>query len=188
MNYFSKNLKFLRLKKRINQQEIADDLKISRPTYTCWENGIRTPKIEQILDVANYFGVGMDIISRDYTKNIFATRLEKAIELSGYNLDEVSDKTQINKTVINNCLVGKYKPNSMNLQRFASTLNVSEDWLKGEDVDIYGNSMNQQYDEIEILYHKYKNILTKEDKIIIKTIIEQRIKGKDKQNGNISNK
>lgn len=67
MNYFAKNLKFLREKKNIDQQKVADDLNIPRSTYSCWETGIRTPKIEQILEIANYFNVDMDIISRDYS-------------------------------------------------------------------------------------------------------------------------
>lgn len=66
-NYFSKNLKFLREKKRIDQQDIADKLDVPRSTYSCWENGLRTPKIEQIQEIANYFDVDIDIISRDYS-------------------------------------------------------------------------------------------------------------------------
>ncbi len=68
-NYFSKNLKYLREKKGIEQQELADELNIPRSTLSCWENGLRTPKIEQIQEIANYFNVNMDIISRDYSNN-----------------------------------------------------------------------------------------------------------------------
>lgn len=67
MNYFAKNLKFLREKKKLDQQKVADALNIPRATYACWETAKRTPKIEQILEVANYFNVDMDIISRDYS-------------------------------------------------------------------------------------------------------------------------
>jgi len=68
-NYFSKNLKYLREKKGIEQQELADELNIPRSTLSCWENDLRTPKIEQIQEIANYFNVNMDIISRDYSNN-----------------------------------------------------------------------------------------------------------------------
>lgn len=67
MNYFAKNLKYLRESKKIEQQRIADDLNIPRSTYSCWEAGIRTPKVEQIQQVADYFNVNIDIISRDYS-------------------------------------------------------------------------------------------------------------------------
>lgn len=68
-NYFSKNLKYLREKKGIEQQELADELKVPRSTLSCWENDLRTPKIEQIQEIADYFNVNMDIISRDYSNN-----------------------------------------------------------------------------------------------------------------------
>lgn len=64
MSIFSKNLKKLRGNK--SQQEIADDLKVSRQAYTSWENGTRTPKISQIEKIAKYFNVGVDIVAKDY--------------------------------------------------------------------------------------------------------------------------
>lgn len=67
MNFFSKNLKYLREKKNLDQQKVAEDLNIPQSTLSCWETGIRTPKVEQIIDIANYFGVKIDIISRDYS-------------------------------------------------------------------------------------------------------------------------
>lgn len=69
MNFFSKNLRYLRERKKLEQQDLAEQLNIPQSTLSCWENGIRTPKVEQIIDIANYFGVGIDIVSRDYSKN-----------------------------------------------------------------------------------------------------------------------
>lgn len=66
-NFFAKNLKFLRENKHLEQEKLAEELNVPRSTLSCWENGIRTPKIEQIVDIANYFNVTMDIISRDYS-------------------------------------------------------------------------------------------------------------------------
>ena len=66
-NYFSKNLRYLRERKKIEQQKMSDDLNIPRSTLSCWENGLRTPKIEQIQQIAKYFNVDIDIISRDYS-------------------------------------------------------------------------------------------------------------------------
>ena len=66
-NYFAKNIKYLREKRNLEQQTIADDLNIPRSTWGCWENGLRTPKIDQIQQIANYFNVDIDIISKDYS-------------------------------------------------------------------------------------------------------------------------
>lgn len=69
-NYFAKNLKYLREKIGIDQQELADELKVPRSTLSCWENGLRTPKIEQIQEIATYFNVEIDIVSKDYSRTI----------------------------------------------------------------------------------------------------------------------
>lgn len=49
------NIKFLREKKGIEQQELADILNVPRSTLACWENNIRTPKLEQIMKIAEFF-------------------------------------------------------------------------------------------------------------------------------------
>ena len=63
-----KNIKHLRKKAHLGQQQLADNLGVSRSTLTCWENGIRTPKISKIVEIANFFGVNMDIIYKDLSK------------------------------------------------------------------------------------------------------------------------
>ena len=80
MSFFSENLRKLRGSR--SQQEIADDLHVTRQAYTSWENGTRTPKISQIENIANYFGVGIDIVARDYE------------QLNSLNEDEIEKLTK----------------------------------------------------------------------------------------------
>lgn len=98
-SYFAKNLKYLRTKKNIDQQIMADDLKVPRSTLSCWETGARTPKIEQIIDIANYLGVKIDIVSKDYEtgeiinsddndKKLREILLKKGIMDKNGNIDE----------------------------------------------------------------------------------------------------
>ena len=91
MNYFAKNLKFLRERKNLDQQSVSEDLKVPRSTYTCWENGLRTPKIEQIQDIANYFNVDIDIISKDYSLSENNGVLDKLDILYSKNKDILTD-------------------------------------------------------------------------------------------------
>lgn len=64
-----KNIKFLREKNNLNQQELAEILNIPRSTLACWESGIRTPKLEEIVKIAKYFKVNLDIIYIDLENN-----------------------------------------------------------------------------------------------------------------------
>ena len=72
-------------------------------------------------------------------KEEFSKRFQKAINMSGLKPIEVANKTGLDKSLISCYLSGKYKPTSINLEKLANTLNVSEIWLEGYDVDINGN-------------------------------------------------
>lgn len=65
--FLGNNIQYLRKKYNIDQEKMAQDLQVPRSTLSCWENGLRTPKIETIEKIANYFSVGMNIITKDYS-------------------------------------------------------------------------------------------------------------------------
>lgn len=64
-NYFAKNLKYLREKKGLEQQELADLLNVGRSTISCWENELRSPQMEYVLKLADFFNVDNDFIFKD---------------------------------------------------------------------------------------------------------------------------
>lgn len=67
--YLGKNIKYLRNKNNLKQEDLAEALNIPRTTLSCWENGIRTPKVEKIIDIANYFGTDLNIIYKDLSRD-----------------------------------------------------------------------------------------------------------------------
>ena len=58
--YFAENLKCFREKKNLTQQGLADVLGISASAITMWEQKNRTPDIEMIVCIANFFEVSLD--------------------------------------------------------------------------------------------------------------------------------
>lgn len=68
--HLGKNIKYLREKRNIDQQTFADILEVPRSTLACWENNLRTPKLEQIVKIAEYFGTNLDIVYVDYENNV----------------------------------------------------------------------------------------------------------------------
>lgn len=57
MTNFSKNLKALRKANRFTQKELADKLGVSHQAIASWEGGLREPSLDQILKIADIFGV-----------------------------------------------------------------------------------------------------------------------------------
>lgn len=96
--YLGSNIQYLRKKYNIEQDVLAQDLKVPRSTLSCWENGLRTPKIETIEKIANYFNVGMNIITKDYS-SIEINADSKLVNKLENNIDKISadDKKKIEK-------------------------------------------------------------------------------------------
>ena len=56
---FAENLKILREKKELTQQQLADALGISRSTIGMYENGNREPDFETLEAIADFFNISM---------------------------------------------------------------------------------------------------------------------------------
>jgi transcriptional regulator with XRE-family HTH domain len=54
------NIKFLREQKNWTQQELADELMISRSTVTKWENNQLIPDVQSLVNLSDVFNVSLD--------------------------------------------------------------------------------------------------------------------------------
>lgn len=113
MNYLSTNIKFLRQKNGLTQEELSKIVNKSRVLISQWESYDRDITTEDIIKLSDYFDIPMDI------------------------------------------LVGK------DLR------------MKDENT----------YDETNVLFDKYKDVLTDDDKETIRFIIEKRKREIDKELG-----
>lgn len=57
-----KNLKILRILSGKSQQELAEVLQTSRATYSNYERCVREPSVDNIIKLAEYFGVTTDFL------------------------------------------------------------------------------------------------------------------------------
>ena len=69
-------------------------------------------------------------------EDTFANRLKIALTYNNMKPVELANKTHINKSLISNYLSGAFKAKQDKLDVIARTLNVSEAWLMGYDVDM----------------------------------------------------
>ena len=76
-----------------------------------------------------------------------ASRLKKAIDLSGKKPIDISRETGIDKGSISHYLSGKYEPKKEAVYRLAQTLDVSEMWLWGYDVPMERPESQKENDE-----------------------------------------
>ncbi|MDX8568114.1 LexA family transcriptional regulator [Elizabethkingia sp. HX XZB] len=62
MSIFSDNIRFLRFKKNSTQQELANNLNITRARYVSYEDGRSEPPIEILLKISKFFHLSIDLM------------------------------------------------------------------------------------------------------------------------------
>ena len=59
---FGKRLKELREKNKETQNEIAEELKVDKSMICLWEKGKNYPKVEKLIEIAEYYKVSTDYL------------------------------------------------------------------------------------------------------------------------------
>ena len=62
-NVFCERLKLLREEKRMGQVDLAQALKVSNGIISLWENGLREPKLSNLVAIAKFFDVTIDYLA-----------------------------------------------------------------------------------------------------------------------------
>ena len=106
---FSKTLSLLRREKRISQKSAAEALGVSQALLSHYENGVREPGLEFIVNAADYYKVSLDYLlgrtmHRDgmmiYESDIEDISREKSNVLTGNMSAALSKKLLINSVAV----------------------------------------------------------------------------------------
>ena len=61
-NVFCERLKELRMEKGVGQIELSKAINVSKGIVSLWENGLREPKLSNLISLALFFGVSIDYL------------------------------------------------------------------------------------------------------------------------------
>ena len=61
----SEKLDQLRKKSGLSQEQLAEQLNVSRQAISKWESGSAFPESEKLITISNYFGVSVDYLLKD---------------------------------------------------------------------------------------------------------------------------
>jgi transcriptional regulator with XRE-family HTH domain len=61
-NIFGEKLKELRIEKGVGQIELAKAINVSKGIISLWENGLREPKLSNLITLAKFFEVSLDYL------------------------------------------------------------------------------------------------------------------------------
>ena len=94
-------LKELRVSENLSQNEIAKQIGLKQFTYSNYETGVTEPKIQTLIDLADYYGVSLDYLVGRNFNNEFGYITEKdrslfrlILSLSEFDKDKVTGYIQ----------------------------------------------------------------------------------------------
>ena len=181
IRYIAGRIKYLRLKKNISQAKLADDLGVSRVSMSYYETGTRTPDIELLIKIANYFGVSLDYLTHRTDIKSIDTDIQAVCEYTGLSEEAVDilrnaeHNKDLNVSVLNS-LISSFGDYEYENNRYRCVLSQITDYFNLETDKIYyfkpsKNSMIE-YDGGD---EPHGIMLDNEDIIIKQTEIEELI-------------
>lgn len=78
------NLKLLRKRKKLSQEELSTALGLTRSSYSGYENGVAEPNLENLMKFSDYFNISLDkLIKLDLNKisDVEWDKIDKGIEV-----------------------------------------------------------------------------------------------------------
>lgn len=111
-------------------------------------------------------------------KLFLASNIKYLRSLKGKNQEEIGKLCGKANTAVSNWEKGIREPDAVDLSILSNYFNVSVDDLMLKDLRLDGS---KTFDELELLFSKSKDILTEDDKDMIRFVIEKRKREIDKQ-------
>lgn len=165
-NYIGENIKNLRRKKNITQEDLSEYLNVSFQTVSKWERGENLPDINTLMSLANYFDVSTDeLLGMDKQRDEFFS-----YEF-GKNMNILLKEEKYDEAINKYRNAQKVYPNNMGIiSGLAMTLALrGEDSDKDEALDLCKRILgDMQYEKIKTsvrttLFIIMKNSMTHEE-------------------------
>lgn len=172
-------IKYLRELKKLTQEELAHLTNLTNQTIYKYENNIvinipysKVEKIAETLQVSPSYLLGWEdntISELNLNKVPISERLCEALFIRGMKQSELTKKTGLSRSSINNYMYGKFEPKFENIQKIAKALDVNDKWLSGYDVPMDCFDVNEisSKQENKIINENPSNDTTPKESTII---------------------
>jgi len=138
------NIKYLRQKNKITQEQLADHLGVSYQAVSKWETNANTPDISLLPEIASFFGVTIDSLFADNVSEI-------SDSFSGIKDDDVIRIVQMRgKKIID--VAETFSPDCPPIQiAFPRDCNDRTHYFK---VEVFGHVIADSYINGDVIFHK----------------------------------
>lgn len=96
--YFPNNVKILRQRLGLKQQEVADLLKTKRSTISGYENDVALPGIQMLIELSDFYKISIDILLRINLAELSDAQIDDLIE--GFDIYTKGTKLRVLATTV----------------------------------------------------------------------------------------
>lgn len=157
----------------MTQRDLAKALSVAESTVSQWVNGKRLPDIPTAIRIAELLRVSTDLLLGSETHDEqFGARLRKVMADRGITLSDVARFTTLNPVAIAQMMAGK-RPDKAMVERLASALNLSAEYLLGHDLHRSESKGVEaiDHDRLVVIFRGRPQKLSKEyERLIIKMV------------------
>lgn len=138
------NIYSYRIENNISQKEIIEFLKISKGTYSAWENGQDIIPLKRLIDICDYLNISVDFAlnisntksyenyNSSFDKNTLQERLKSIRKEKNLTLKELALKLNTSPSVLSRYENGKNIILVPFLLGYSKIFNISIDYLLGK--------------------------------------------------------
>ena len=138
------NIYSYRIENNISQKEIIEFLKISKGTYSAWENGQDIIPLKRLIDICDYLNISVDFAlnisntksyenyNSSFDKNTLQERLKSIRKEKNLTLKELALKLNTSPSVLSRYENGKNIILVPFLLGYSKIFNISIDYLWGK--------------------------------------------------------
>ena len=100
MNFLSSNLRFLRRRRKLSQQQLADDLGVKRSNIAAYETKNVEPRLALINDIARYFDLPLEHLVMSDMASADEEQLAGLLDNSkGLSIDSISEIKELSDKI-----------------------------------------------------------------------------------------
>lgn len=102
----SEKIYTLRKKRGLSQEQLAEQLGVSRQAVSKWESGTALPEIDKLILLSEYFNVSIDYLVKDQDEQAApGDNAENGREIN-HDLNDTHDKSKIQVIGLAICIIG----------------------------------------------------------------------------------
>lgn len=138
------NIYSYRVENNISQKEIIEFLKVSKGTYSAWENGLDIIPLKRLVDICDYLNISVDyalgistiktykIYSKGIDRELLKSRINDIRKENKYTLKSLALKLNTSSSVLSRYETGKTTILVPTLVAYSKEFNISADYLLGK--------------------------------------------------------